>query len=202
MTFDNTDIALLTVLIATVIPEWFFHMKKSYIKWYDEKRSGPLAVLDFIWRPPRYVFPYAWMFIKLCDVASYYLFFKFTINNLNWTYVAAFAVMLVVQGGSKFWGPLFFDMMRLDLSFFLTIGILLAHAVYFAFIVVAQTVYSNLGYLWYVPMILAIPRLLWLAYATVLGGMWWSYLSPPAHKKKHHHHHGRRNSDAADYSAF
>jgi tryptophan-rich sensory protein len=194
MTFGLVDVGALLGILSAVFPEWFFRMSNKQGQWYtNELVTGAMRTASDILKPPRATFPIAWSVIKACDVASYYLFFKFTINpDINWTFPTAFALMALTQILGKTWGPVFFEWKRFDLSLWLAVALQLSHAAYFATIIVAQTIYGNLGYLWYVPMILALPRLAWQCYAIVLNWAWMMYNSPvPRHR---HHHHKRTSS--------
>lgn len=182
MAFDQLD--GVTVLV-TLMFVWFepYKMKDTDREWYMRKLES--AGIPMVLQLPPWVFRVAWTVIKLCDVASIFLFQKFAQNNVeNWTIPATYGIFLAVQIVSKTWGSTFFEYKYFGLAAIITVVLVLHQAAYVALIAVAQTYFSVLGYLYYVPIILALPRLCWLTFASILGFVWYDRVSSSTGSKR------------------
>lgn len=170
MAFIVDDV--LFILLTAVFVFW---EPKAQTKKDNDYYKTNVASLPTAFRLPRIAFPMVWGFIKLCDIASIYLFFKFISNNIdNWTIPVAFCIFFAVQVISKTWSSVFFGMRWLGFAFGISVTILALQIFYMILIIVAQFPGAVFGDQWYLPFIFCLPRLLWLGFASILGYVWFA----------------------------
>lgn len=162
MVFDSIDTAALAGWSAFVIVTHAYEMRKEDRDWYNDRKQKKI---------PSWVFGLVWSSLCLLNIASIYLFNKFSVDPEHYTFVAVNVLFLVNQVLEMVWTPLFFRERKITWA--LIVAILIS-ATAIVTVILMGLAQSNIPVSAAFAFILigGIVHALWVTFAVVLNAMW------------------------------
>jgi len=178
MTFELIDYVSLTSLIVFVFWE-IAPMSSKSIKWYEQEIQTRQYTIQF----PVMTYPLMWGLVKACDVTMAYFVWKYTINFYYWSAAPIFALFITSNMLAKAWSLVFFfrrdpktpaDDPDTNASFMAAVIALfnVAAAMIITFFIGFSQ--SNLGTLYYIPLIFSCFRPAVTLFALWINWEWYT----------------------------
>lgn len=165
MVFDSIDTAALAGWSAFVIVTHAYEMRKEDRDWYNERKQ------KIYFSIPSWVFGIVWSSLCLLNIASIYLFNKFSVDPEHYTFVAVNVLFLVNQVLEMVWTPLFFRERKITWALIVAILISATAVVTVILMGLARSnipVGAALAFI----LIGGSVHALWVSFAVVLNAMW------------------------------
>lgn len=168
MSTGFTAFDCVSLIVYTVFIFWEpYRVGNKDISFYEEK---VVSLQRF--QLPTTVFGPVWFAIKGMLTASIFLFFKWCADPDVWTFQGVYGLFFGMVVLSKMWTPLFFKWKMFGSAAFLAFLLMGSSITMVVFMGISPT-QANVGYLWPLPLSLAIPYALWLTIATMIAFEWY-----------------------------